>query len=128
MATEHGILDLSYPAAGDLSTKQFYPVQMLSTGRVNTISTTTTAAIGILQDDPDAAGRACAVRLVGESKMIVDGGVNPIYPGYRLGMATNGGGVMTTTANQEVIAIALEQSTAAGDIISVLILPGGARY
>lgn len=128
MATEHGILDLSYPVAADLSTKQYYPLTMRTDGRVNTISTTATASIGVLQDDPDAAGRAGRVRFSGESKMIVDGSVNAIYPGYRLGIGTHGLGVMTTTANQEIIAVALDQSVAAGDIISVLVLPGGARY
>lgn len=128
MATEHGILDLSYPAATDLSSKQFCAVTMRSDGAVNSIASTTTPIIGILQDDPDAAGRAAAVRLSGESKMVVDGSTNGIYPGYRLGVNASGVGIMTTTANQEIIAIALEQSIAANDIISVLVIPGGARY
>jgi hypothetical protein len=128
VATEHGILDLSYPAATDLSSHQFKPVTMRSDGAINTISSTLTSIIGILQDDPDAAGRACAVRLAGESKMIVDGSTNGIYPGYKLGVNASGVGVMTTTANQEIIAVALEQSIAANDIISVLVIPGGARY
>ncbi len=127
MATEHGILDLSFPAAGDLSTKQFYPVTLTTAGRINTISTTTTVTFGVLQDDPDAAGRAGAVRLEGVSKMIVDGSTNPIYPGYLLGVNTNGIGVFTTTANQAIVAQALEQSTAAGDIISVFVT-AGQRY
>lgn len=123
MAQEHQILDWSLPAAGDLSTKQFYPVALQSNGRVGTIGSTTTAAIGILQDDPDAAGRACAVRIEGVSKMYVRGDVAPIYPGYRLGINSDGLGIFTTTANQEIVATALEQSTAAGDIISVLVTP-----
>lgn len=127
MATEHGILDLSFPAAGDLSTKQFYPVTMNTVGRINTIAATTTRALGVLQDDPDAAGRACAVRLLGESKVIVDGSTNPIYPGYAIGVNASGIGVFTTTANQEILGIALEQSIAAGDIISVFVT-SGQRY
>lgn len=127
MATEHGILDYSLPAAGDLSNRQFYPVQLTTAGRVNTIATTLTRALGVLQDDPDAAGRACAVRVLGVSKMIVDGSGAPIYPNYMLGVNASGIGVFTTTANQEVVAMALEQSTAAGDIISVLVM-GGIRY
>lgn len=127
MATEHGILDLSFPAAGDLSTKQFYPVTMNTVGRINTIATTLTRAFGVLQDDPDAAGRACAVRLLGESKVIVDGGTNPIYPGYAIGVNASGIGIATTIANQEILGIALEQSIAAGDIISVFVT-SGQRY
>jgi hypothetical protein len=128
MATDHQILDLSFPAAGDLSTKQFYALTMRSDGKVTTIAATLTPCFGILQDDPDAAGRACRVRLLGESRLIVDGSSNAIYPGYSLGVNASGIGVATTIANQAIIAVALDTSSAAGDIISVLVLPGGARY
>lgn len=128
MAFEHSVLDFSFPAAGDLSTRQFYPVALGTDGAVNTISSTATAAIGILQDDPDAAGRACSVRLVGISKGIVAaaGANNTINPGDRLGINASGVLVLATAANREVVAIALERSTADGDIISVLVQSG--RY
>lgn len=128
MAVEHGILDWSLPAAGDLSTKQFYGVQILTNGNVTTVATTLTQGIGILQDDPDTAGAACAVRVMGISKMLVDGSTNPIYPGYALGFATTGAGVAVPADNQYIIARALETSTAAADIISVLIITGGPRF
>lgn len=130
MAVGHNLFDWSFPASGDLSTKQFYPVALGTDGKVNTISATTTAAIGILQDDPDAAGRACAVRMAGVSKAYVAGAGagNTINPGSRLAISSDGLLVVTTTANREVIAIALDSSTADGDIISVFVLPGGARY
>lgn len=121
MATEHGTLDLSFPAAGDIGARQFYAVQMLTTGQINTISTTATAAFGVLQDDPDSAGAACAVRLLGTSKLWVDPAGGTINPGDRLGVGTDGLGVVTTLANRELIGRALESLSGTPGIISVLI-------
>lgn len=81
-------------------------------------------AIGILNNAP-AINKAAEVVLLGFSPMVVDGSGTAIAPGDRLKVDASGRGIKTTSANDEVIATALENSSAANDVISVYVLGGG---
>lgn len=107
---------LSLPAAGDLSTCQFYPVTVTTSstypdGAITTISATATKPIGILQDTPSAAGAMAAVVVAGISKCRVYAGT--INPMDSLGVRTDGMGGVSTTDNQWVIGDVMD--TAATD-------------
>lgn len=127
MAFEHDILNLSFPAAGDLSARQFYPVALATTGRVNTAGGTASAFLGVLQDDPAVIDATCSVMLLGVSKCAAYGGDTAITPGDALTTNADGIAVKTTTDNAGIIGYALD-GTSAGtpEIISVHVRPG--RY
>ena len=73
MAKEEGaILDVTFPAAEDLSTNQYRIVVLTSTGvrRPNDGAADRIAAIGVLQNAP-ASGYPAVVRLKGTSKVVL---------------------------------------------------------
>lgn len=80
---------------------------------------------GILQNQPTVGG-AAQVRMLGLSKLVVDGSGTAIVPGNWLRNDASGRGVVASTSSQNIFAMALQNSAAAGDIISVFVLPNGA--
>lgn len=82
-----------------------------------------TGNAGILQTQ-GALNGGCTVRMLGLSKMVVDGSGTAIVPGNWLKTDTQGRGVVdTASSSASAIALALQGSTAASDIISVFVLP-----
>lgn len=69
MATENRILDLSFPAAEDLSNDQYRFVILTSTGTVRRPDSMAEIAVGVLQNAPAVAGDAAVVRVAGVSKL-----------------------------------------------------------
>lgn len=78
MATENKVLDLSFPAAEDLSNDQFRIVILTSTGTVRRPDAATDIPVGVLQNAPAAVGDAATVRPLG------CGGVSKIQLGATL--------------------------------------------
>lgn len=112
-----------------LVTSQFKIVKLASTaGQVvlNATSVFEANVVGVLQNKP-AGGEAAVVAVSGVCKVVVE--TSTIAIGDGLGSsstsrATDAG----TTDNKARIGHALEASGAASDIITVLLIPGGARY
>jgi len=67
MSVENRILDLSYPAAEDLSSDQ-YRIVVLASGSVRRPDADSDIPLGVLQNAP-LAGEAAVVRLIGTSKI-----------------------------------------------------------
>jgi len=67
MSVENRILDLSYPAAEDLSSDQ-YRIVVLASGSVRRPDAGNDIPLGVLQNAP-LAGEAAVVRLIGTSKI-----------------------------------------------------------
>lgn len=106
-------------AGANLTTHQYKWVKAASTaGQVLVANATTDNALGILQNDPNT-GEAAYVVSLGVSKMIA--GVNDLAVADRIGWNTTGQGVDHTTDNRRIGAVALEASTAIGDIVRVLV-------
>lgn len=125
MAYETIGLPVSWPAAADLSNRQYYAVTATTAGRVNTASTTATVLVGVLQDDPNAAGAICSVMQQGVSRAVCYGGDTAINPGDSLTVNSDGILVKTTATGAQVVGRAQEylgDSTPA--IIAVLVEPG----
>lgn len=118
MATYDDGIDISLPAAADLSGQQHNFVLIAADGRVNVASAATDDIIGILQNKPAAAGRAARVRVAGVSKLEMGAAVNE---GDRLTSDSSGRGVATTTAANTISAMCLVASGAAGDVVKVLL-------
>jgi hypothetical protein len=127
MATSTADFKITGLVAGvDLSAAQYYAVKFASTaGAVIKVAGINGTGVGILQNDP-TAGQACLNAGPGDEAKAVPG-TTGIAAGELLGYDTSGRVVDHTTDNRKLIAQALEASSAAGDIITVLVL-GDSRY
>jgi hypothetical protein len=116
-------------AAADLSSSgQFKVVKLLSTaGTCNLAATSVIAStvIGLLQNNPKS-GDAAEVAVAGIAKGIA--GTSTIVIGSVLGVNSTSYLVGTTTDNIQTIGKSLSKAGAIGDVITVLLIPGGARY
>lgn len=72
MATESNLVLLNFPAAGDLSTKQYHCVSVNSSGQVAVATGAGEKVVGVLQNTPSAAGRVAVVAVSGKSKIVLD--------------------------------------------------------
>jgi len=115
-------ISLPFESEGDLSAKQYYGVKG-GTAAHQVVIATAGACRGIVQNDP-STGEAADVALLGPCKAIVDGNAGAIAFGDPLTTDAAGKLVKDTTDNKQICAIALEASTADGDIIAAFALPG----
>ena len=124
MATESHVYDESYLSKSDNSAaaKQFLAVEFTAENEVDPANAAGDLVVGILQNKPKAA-EAAQIRHLGRSKAVVDG-TAAIAVGDNLGTDAAGKLVKKTANNDWVIARALQASTAAGDIIDVLLTGG----
>ena len=116
-------------AAADLSsTGQFKAVKLLSTaGTINLAATSilVSKVVGLLQNNPKS-GDAAEVAYQGIAKGIA--GTSLIRIGHILAVNTTSNLVNTTTDNVQQVGKALADASAIGDVITVMLVPGGARY
>ena len=117
MAVTQEGMDITLPAAGDLSAKQYYAMIVDTTGRATT-SAALGKVIGILQNKPAAAGRPARLRIAGVSKLV--GGAALAEQDY---VASNAQGFGTAAAslNDEVFSVVLTQTGGSGDVADILI-------
>lgn len=106
-------------AYGDLSSYQYYVVEATSTaGQVKVATTAATDPIlGILQNDP-ASGEAALVASQGICYALAETGVTYGAP---LTCSSTGRVKASTTDKHEIVGFALAASSAAGDMIPVLL-------
>jgi hypothetical protein len=117
-----------------LASNQFYVIKMESTATYAKLiatsvwmNSTTETVVGLLQNAP-AAGEAVEFAVSGIAKGMV-GQSTAIAIGARLNANSTSLLVdAATTDNKNVVGVALEASSASGDIIAVLLLNGGMRY
>ena len=104
MAFEDDVLDISLLADGDLSAYQYHFVKMTDENTVGVCSGATDNPIGILQNEPKAAGQVARVRVHGVSRVMA-GGV--VAFGDKVGTDANGEGIAKTFSKTEYLGIAL---------------------
>ena len=68
MSQQTGVLDITFTAAADLRTKQYYIVYLSAANSVTTSINSTARAIGVLQNEPNT-GEAAVVRVLGSTKV-----------------------------------------------------------
>jgi len=108
-------------AGADLSAKQWYCVKMASTAQEVVLNIlASTSGVGILQNDP-ADGEEALVAVAGVVKAAAETSVS--INDY-VAASTTGRVKTTTTDTNEVVGKALEASSSAGDIITILLTPG----
>jgi hypothetical protein len=116
---------ISRPTARDLSAKQYYAMKLDSSGDVDYAdSSNGDIALGPLNNEPGAAtGAEGSIAVLGTALMIVDGTAGGgISIGSKLGSNSAYEGVAVTADDGYYFAIALEASSADGDIIEVLLV------
>jgi hypothetical protein len=121
MAYEESAVMITVPANGDLSASQFKFVAVNSSGRL-VASGAGAGAIGVLQDDPRAAGRPGLVAIGGVVKVKAEG---TIAAGAAVASDADGGAVVAASGN--VILGTAMTGGVNGDIISVLFNPRNAQ-
>lgn len=117
MAVNQDGIDITLPAAADLSARQFHAVAIDTNGQV-ALSGAAGNVVGILQNKPSAAGQAARVRIAGVSK---HRGGAALGEGDRLQSNAQGFGTATTTDGNEIFATVLTATGGSGDITDVLI-------
>lgn len=107
-------------ANADISTKQFFIVKTVSPRKVDVCSSTSDKPIGVLQNKPTSA-QSAQVQVQGIAKVKIN---STVTAGDWIGTDGSGYGVTKTADHDIVIGQALI-SGVAGDIIEVLLTPGG---
>lgn len=115
MSYDNQVQCITTEAGADLSTKQYLFVSMASDGQVDPTGDGLNA-IGVLQNKPDAAGKAATVAYAGVSKVIA-GGV--IAAGGAVSSDADGKAVAAGTGDV-ILGVALSVA-AANDVIPVLL-------
>lgn len=122
MATENKILDLSFPAAEDLTDDQYKFVVLISAGTVRRPDSETEVGLGILQNAPEL-GEAAVVRVIGVSKLHVNDALGIgtfVMPEY-VSATDAGKGKTSAGAPAYTRAVVLEASGAEDDLATVLL-------
>lgn len=121
MAYEQRGFCISLPAAGDLSTKQFYFMKLNSSGQVTTCAAVTDIPIGVLQNKPNAAGEPADIMVLGTTK--VSGDAN-LAKGDQIGTSSDGQAaayVNGTDTTKYIVGQVLWDNTTAGGLCSAVI-------
>lgn len=121
MTREISIYTESYETNGDESNKQYFAFKFGSAEN-QVVLAGAGEGVGILQNKPDKVGAAAEIRHQGISRNVVDGNATNIAIGDLITSDAAGKGVVADTAGDLAYGIALEVSTADGDIISVLMI------
>lgn len=119
MATQTPIFCITRKANADLSAKQYHFVELVAGGKADSCNATTDTAVGVLQNDPDAADKLASIAVLGTTKVVAGAA---IAEGAKVA-PTAAGRAQTAVATQWARGIALEAAGADGDIIEILLLP-----
>jgi len=117
------ILDYTFTAENDLSTKQYHFVEVSGAWQIDVCDAATDRTIGVLYNEP-AAGQAATIRMLGIALVISNGSAENIAAGNYVGPNAGGTAVLKGTADHSVAGIALAASTTSGAIIPVFLTPG----
>ena len=118
MAVDFGGQDITVTSSADLSEKQFYAVTLETSGKIALADSAGEKCLGILQNKPSADGKIGRVRINGVSKVVVS---TSVEEGAELS-AMAAGKLTPALAGHYVLAMALEPSSADGDIIRALVV------
>lgn len=120
MATYNSQTCVTLEAGADLSSNQFHFVTMDSDGQLS-VSTDGAASIGVLLNDPAAAGRAAEVCIGGLTRVEAGGDVTAGDA-----VASNSTGEAITAGTDDIILGTAVTGGADGEVISIVFQPRGA--
>mgnify|MGYP000208368908 CR=1 FL=1 len=116
-----GAVIISLLANADLSSKQYYFVELDADGKVGSCNASTDIPIGVLQNAPDASGKAATVLVMGVSKVNADAAINE---GVLVGPAADGqigGKVAGSNTTEYICGQMITASGGAGQIATAVI-------
>lgn len=117
MAHKELLQSITLEAGVDLSAKQYHFVSVSSDGQIDPTGDGA-AAVGVLQNDPAAAGRAAEVAIGGVTKVVCGGAVTR---GGAVASDANGAAV-NAASGDVILGVALHEG-AAGRVISIVFQP-----
>jgi hypothetical protein len=120
MAWEIEGLDFTLPAAADLSANQYFIVKVDSSGSA-ALAGDGEPAIGVLQNEPDAAGKAASIRFAGISKVVAGAAVSA---GAQVTPNASGKAI-TAATGKNILGVALAAASGDGVIIPVALTYNG---
>lgn len=112
----------TFTAGADLSAKQYLFVLIASDGQIDP-SGDGALANGVLQNNPDAAGKAASVAILGVTRVVAGAAFEE---GTVLG-SDSAGKAVTGAQGDYILAIAKEPAAADGDIVLVQLIISGAK-
>lgn len=118
MSTENMVQAITLPAAADFSSSQYLIVDVNSSGQAALVTTQGANAVGVLQDNPGAAGRAARIAIGGVLKVMAGA---TIAAGNRITSGADSRAEVAATGDF-VLGTAISGG-ADGEIISVLWQP-----
>jgi hypothetical protein len=119
MAYQEIVKSISLEASSDLSSSQYLFVDANSDGEAAVVSSAGAKAIGVLQNNPAAQGRAATVAVQGVVKVVAGAA---IAKGAEIASSA-AGKAATATSSQIVLGISMTDTTADSQIVSVLLGP-----
>lgn len=121
-STQDNAIDITVEAGADLSSLQYTFVTMASDGQVDGTTSAGGTALGVLQNAPDAAGKAAVVRVVGPTKLVAGA---TITPDDKL-QSTTAGKADVAASGDHVLGQALANADS-GDVFSAFVNCVGAH-
>lgn len=118
MATQQVLTEVTLPANADLSTKQYFFVNLTNssgTGRV-ALAGDGEFAIGVLQNKPSAAGDAAKVAISGIAKVEAGGAITAGNP-----VAVDASGNAVAASSGDIVVAVAVNSAVDGDVVEVLL-------
>lgn len=120
MAVNNNQTCVTFEAGADLSAKQFFFVSMSSDGQVDPTGDGA-AAIGVLLNDPAAAGRAAEVCIGGLTRVSAGGSITAGDE-----VASDAAGEAVAAATGDIILGTAVTGGSDGEVISIVFQPRGA--
>lgn len=118
MTTMQKVGSVTLEAGGDLSAAQFTFVELASDGQVDQVASAGGDAVGVLLNDPAAAGRAAEVAIMGIAKVKAGAALTA---GDRV-QSDASGKAITAASGDIVLGRALDTAAAADELIRVLLI------
>jgi hypothetical protein len=120
MAYNNSQTSVTLEAGADLSTNQFHFVKLDADGQLS-VATDGFAAVGVLLNDPSAAGRAAEVCIGGLTRVEAGGNITAGDP-----VASNATGEAIEAGTDDVILGVAVTGGVDGEVISIIFQPRGA--
>jgi len=121
MAFSENMQTISLVAGEDLSSSQYYFVSVNTSGQA--VKTGDDGnPVGVVQNKPES-GQAATIAIAGVTKLYI-GTESGLGAGYNVGCDSNSAGKVSDTGSFRM-GVALEDPTADGDIVSILLQKNG---
>lgn len=122
MATQQNVVSITLPASGDLSAHQWKFMTVNSSGQAALQTTVNGRVVGVLQNDPAAAGREAEVAVAGVVKVLVGG--TAVAAGDEVEVTAAGLALTAAGTGSNIVGICLV-GAAAGGLAEILLQPRG---